>query len=333
MKELARPILKYICNLTVKNRSPAFLMLDQDNCIQDWGGKLDTYGIEALEKGEQVEDRMFILNGFFPLDEEHMELQGIETESGVPADIHIFSQDKAVWVLFLDASEEQALQSVLQQKINDLCLLRDKHAKILEQYIGKEISERLLDLKLKKNGESKYISVLFADICGFTPLNRQKSPREIFKLLNEYLAYMVKPVLDEGGTLGNIMGDEIMGIFGITPGDSSIQAVKAGFRIIENIKSLNTIREIEGHDTFRIRIGIGSGHAALGLIGTWDRRSTLSAVGPCVNLGACLKKQAGPDKILIDENTFRKIDDMQDRFSETSLKSEGICEPFRTSKG
>ncbi len=325
MKDLAPTILKYICDLTVKNRSPAFLLLDQDNCIQEWGGKLDTYGIEAIEKGERIEDRVLILDGFFPLDEEQIQLQCVETESGVPADIHIFFQDKAVWVLFLDASEKEAMQSVFQQKINDLCLVRDKHAKMLEEYIGKEISERLLDLKLKNTGENRYISVLFADICGFTSLSRQKSPREVFKLLNEYLAYMVKPVLDEEGMLDNIMGDEVMGIFGIAPGLSpSIQAVKAGFRIIENVKSLNKIREIECQCTLGIKIGIASGHAVLGLIGSWDRRRTLSAVGSCVNLASHLEKQARPNEILIDKNTFQKIDDFQSRFSETGLQLKGI---------
>lgn len=329
MKELAPPIFKYIYDLTIKERSPAFILLDQDNCIQDWGGKLDVYGITSLEKGDLIEDRVFILNGLFPLDEDQMQLPCVEMETGVPADIHIFLRQEGTWVLFLDATEEEARQSVLQQKANELCLLRDKHSKILDQYLGKEIAERLLQLNIHESGESKYVSVLFTDICGFTSYSELEAPAEVFNLLNSYLAQLIQPILDEGGIVDKIIGDAVMAIFGIMPSKLSppVQALRAGFRIAENVQSLKKARQKEMLDTFDVGTGIATGQVFLGILGSRSRR-TLSAIGHFVNLAARLEGQARPNEILICENTFDEISEFQGRFSKTRLQLKGIREPI-----
>ncbi len=329
MKDLASPVFEYIYDLTMKDRSPAFVLLDQDNCIQDWGGKLDIYGITSLEKGDRIEDRVFILDGLFPLDEDQMQLPCVEMETGVPADIHIFSKKEGCWVLFLDATEEEARQTVLQQKANELCLLRDKHSKILDQYLGKEIAERLLQLNIHEAGESKYVSVLFVDICGFTSYSELKKPTEVFNLLNSYLAHLIQPILDEGGIVDKIIGDAVMAIFGIMPSKLSppLQSAKAAFRIIENVQSLNKARKKEMLDTFDVGVGVASGQVFLGILGSRSRRS-LSAIGHFVNLAARLEGQACPNEILICENTFNEINELQYRFSKTKLQLKGIREPI-----
>jgi len=330
MKDLAPPVFEYIFNLSVKTRSPAFLFLDQENCIQDWGGHLETYGIDALKKGDPIEDRVLILDGLFPLDEEQLQLLCIEMENGVPTDIHIFSGDEGYWVLFLDATEKEAHQSILQQKANELCLLRDKHAKILDQYLGKEIAERLLHLNLQESGESKYISVLFADLCGFTSYSEPRTPDEIFRILNSYLACMIQPILDEGGIVDKIIGDAVMAIFGIMPSELSppVQSVRAAFRLMDNVQNLKKARLSERQDTFDVGIGIGSGQVFLGILGSRNRR-TLSAIGHHVNLAARLESEARPNEILVCENTFRKITDFQSRFSKTKFILKGIREPVK----
>ena len=112
MSDIAAPILEYIYDLTIKDRSPAFLLLKQDGSIQDWGGKLETYGIHSIKKGDPIEAHVLILDGFFPLDEEQTHLPCVETEDGVSADTHIFQGEKGYWVLFLDATMEEARQKL-----------------------------------------------------------------------------------------------------------------------------------------------------------------------------------------------------------------------------
>ncbi|MDM8551138.1 adenylate/guanylate cyclase domain-containing protein [Desulfobacterales bacterium HSG2] len=331
MADIAQPVAEYIYNLAVRDHSPAFLLVGKDGSLRDWGGKLEFYGISDLEKGKPIGDKVFILEGFFPFDEEDGKLSCVETETGVSADIHIFAREEGYWVLFLDATRKEALQLTFQQKANELCLLRDRHTKILDQYLGKEIAERLSQLNIQDSGESKEVSTLFADIRGFTFFSEQRSPAEVFKLLNTYLASMIQPVLDEGGIVDKFMGDAVMAVFGIQPSDlpPPIQAVNAAFQIIENVRSMQKMRRMRTEDTLDIGIGIASGQVFLGVLGTRNRKN-LSAIGHNVNLAARLEDQARPNEILIDENTFCELDhDVRDRFSETRLQLKGICGPLR----
>lgn len=332
MADIAQPVAEYIYDLAVKDHSPAFLLVGKDGSLRDWGGNLEFYGISDLEKGKPIGDKVLILEGFFPFDEGQVELSYVETESGVSADIHIFAREEGVWVIFLDATRKEAVQLTFQQKANELCLLRDRHTKILDQYLGKEIAERLSQLNIQDSGESKAVSVLFADIRGFTFYSEQRNPAEVFKLLNTYLASMIQPVLDQGGIVDKFMGDAVMAVFGIRPSDlpPPIQAANAAFQIIENVQSTQKMKRMRTEDILDVGIGIASGQVFLGVVGTRNRKN-LSAIGYNVNLAARLENQARPSEILIDNNTFRELNrDVQARFSETRLQLKGVCGPFQT---
>lgn len=268
------------------------------------------------------------LDGFFPLDESPLFLSCIQTESNVSADVHIFSSEKECWLLLLDATEKEAQRVVLQQKANELSLLRDKHAKILDQYLGKEIADKLVQLNIRESGESKYVSILFADLCGFTSYSESHPPEEVFRQLNTYLTYMIQAVLDEGGIIDKIIGDAVMAIFGVLPSNlpPPVLAVKAAMRMLEDIKNLNRDRALQNQDTFEVSIGIATGHVFLGILGSKSRR-TLSAIGHYVNLASRLEGQARNCEILIDKNTFRDIPDSAKCFSKTRLTLKGIREP------
>jgi len=328
MRKLPFPVLNYIYDLTIADRSPAFLMMTRDGYLRDCGGELELYCIAGLGKGKYVGDHVLVLEGFFPLDDEGLELSCVETETGVFADIHIFFSGKEYWVLFLDARQEEARQAALQQKTNDLSLLRGEHANLLDQYLGKEITERKLLLNLSEAGENRNVAVLFSDIRGFTAYTEQNSPAEVFRVLNIYLAAMIQPVFDEGGIVSKIIGDSVMAIFGLLPSKLSPphQAVKAGFRILENIDILKSsgIREKRNFDA---GIGMASGKVMLGIIGTGNRK-TLSAIGSSVGVAASLEAKARAREILICENTFREIAELQHRFSSAVLSLKGGQESF-----
>ncbi len=329
MPDIAPPVLEYIYDLLIRDRSPAFLLLDQDGHIRDWGGKPEFYAMTDLKKGDRIKDHLLMLDGLFPLDEEQMILVCVEMENGVSADIHMFQEENRCWTLFLDATEEKAHQAVLQQKINDLCLLRDKHAKLLKQHIGREIAEKLLRHKGEAIEESRYVSVLFANVRGFTAYSEERSSK-VFKMLNTCLTAIIQPVLDEGGVVDKIIGETVMAIFGIASSDisPSVQSLTAGFQIIENMHSLQKIMAAEGQKSLGVGIGIASGQVFIGVLGSRNRK-TLSAVGPSVNLASFLESQTRSNEILLDKNTFRKIDDFQKRFARATLRGiEGPLEAF-----
>lgn len=340
MPDIARPVLKYIYDLFTKDRYPAFLFLARDGRIQTWGGKLDRYGITQLEQGDAVEDRIFLLDGFFPMEQDQMLLPCVQTESGASADIHIFPGKQGYWLLFLDTTEEEARQSVLQQRANDLCLLRDRQAKILEQYIGKEFAENLLQPDFRSREESQHLSVLFADIRGFAAYSRQKCVPDAMKLLNAYLNAIIGPVLDQGGVVDKIIRGSVMAVFGIKPSDISpeIQSVKAGFRIIETVRSFQEAgakenpEHLEDSEQLELGIGIASGQAILGIMGPSSRR-TFSVIGTAADMASYLESRARSNEILIDQNTFQKIGELQKRFANTALKLTGTEKGLKVFSG
>lgn len=331
MLNFPSPVLDYMYTITVEICSPAYLLIEKNGCLLDWGGKLESYGLNDLEKGQYVEENIFFLQGFLPLKDSSISLKCIKTEPGIYANIHIFPGDQGDWVLLLDATSDEIQQSLFKQKGNELSLLREKQSKLLNQYLGKNVAESITqgDFTLDKKGERKDVSILFADIRGFTSYSVNKSPEIVFQTLNLYLPAMIQPILDEAGMVDKLIGDAVMGIFGVLPASESPPklAVKAALRMIEAVSDVSKILRTDKGSKFKIGIGIASGSVALGILGTKDRR-TFTAIGHHVNLAARLEGQARPSEMLIDENTFARIGELQTSFSAITLAFKGIAEPI-----
>lgn len=333
MLEFPFPVSDYIQKITIEIRSPAYLLIEKEGRLLKMGGNLETYGIINLEKGQIVEEKVFFLQGILPLDESFLFLQCIETQKATYADIHIFKGDEGDWVLLLDATLNQIKQSVVQQKGNELSLVREKQSKILAQYLGKDVAESLAQgiFTLEQKGERSDVTILFADIRGFTSYSEKKPPEDVFKTLNLYLPAMIQPILDEAGMVDKLIGDAVMGIFGVFPAEKAppTHAMKAALQMIEAVSNVSKLLPIENEVNLKIGIGIASGPVALGILGSKERR-TFTAIGHHVNLAARLESQARSSEILVDENTFKKLENFQDFFSTVSLSFKGIAEPILT---
>lgn len=332
MLDLPVPVLDYIHTLTVENLFPAYLLVEKDGRLFSWGGNLATYGVTNLQKGEYVGEQVVFLEGLLPLDGSPMFLPCIKTKDGLAADVHLFSGDEGDWVLLLDATLDESQRRLIQQKSNDLRLLQKKQSRILNQYLENDVTENLAQrsLTLQVRGERKNVTILFANVCGFTSKSENNPPDVVFRTLNLYILTMSQSILDEAGMVVNILGDAVMACFGVLPstGSPPTQAIKAALGIIEAVRDVGT-RLPDHSSALDIGIGIASGPLALGMIGTKDRR-TFSAIGYHVKLAARLESQARPSEILIDENTFNEIDSMQKYFSATNLLRKGMLEPLRT---
>jgi class 3 adenylate cyclase len=333
MFNLPRPILDYIQAVSFENRSPAYLLIEKDGRLSEWGGELEAYGIKNLQKGEYVEEKVFFLQGFLPLDDSPIVLPCIKTEYGLSANIHIFPGDEGDWVLLLDATSDEIQQIAVQQKGNELSLIQEKQSKLLNQYLGKNVAEGLAQgvFTLQDKGERSDLTILFADIRGFTSYSEKKPPEIVFKTLNLYLPAMIQPILNEGGMVDKLIGDAVMGIFGVLPSNESPpkQAINAALQMMRAVKDVSKMLQTDNGSPFKIGIGIASGPVALGILGSKDRR-TFTAIGHHVNLAARLESQARPNEILIDQNTFEKLDKLQTSFSAITLSFKGIAEPLQT---
>jgi hypothetical protein len=123
-------LLDFLNSVLIESRFPAYLLAAKDGRLLSWGGALDRYSIANLQKDEQLSAQVSILHGLLPLNGAPIFLPCVSTESGLFADIHIFSADEGDWVCMLDATSFEAERRLLQQAANELSLLRGRQAKM-----------------------------------------------------------------------------------------------------------------------------------------------------------------------------------------------------------
>ncbi len=133
MLDIPTPVVAYTHALMLETRSLAYLLVKKDGCLADWGGKLAAYGFTNLQRGENVGQQVFFLEGLLPLDNFPLFLPCVKTEYGLCADVHLFPAKEGDWVLLLDATLEEKQQRLIQQYINDVSLLKEKLVRVLNQ--------------------------------------------------------------------------------------------------------------------------------------------------------------------------------------------------------
>jgi adenylate cyclase len=157
------------------------------------------------------------------------------------------------------------------------------------------------------------VSVLFADVKGFTSLSETLSPREAQDLLNEYFHEMTEVIFQHNGTLDKYIGDGIMALFGapqlaqpIDPAVSAEQAVEAALDMIAAHQRL--VEKLDASKRFSFRIGINTGPVYAGFFGT-KQRLEYTVMGDTVNTASRLEGKADLNSVLISEATRAEIAD------------------------
>ena len=184
---------------------------------------------------------------------------------------------------------------------------------MLNKYVSADVAEEILKHRkgLGLSGKRTHITVLFSDIRGFTSISEQIGPEQVVTLLSDYLGQVSHIVFKHGGTIDKFIGDAVFANFGWpqSHGDDALRAVKAGIEMIELVESLAPQwTEIIGRP-LKIGVGINSGEAVVGNIGS-EIRSDLTAIGDTVNLGSrleALTKELGVP-MLISEYTAAELD-------------------------
>jgi adenylate cyclase len=184
------------------------------------------------------------------------------------------------------------------------------------RYIAPELVEELIKdpKKLEYGGSQKEITVVFSDIRSFTPYTESHSPKEVVATLSEYLTAMVDVIIKNKGTLDKFVGDEIMALFGvpIPMDDHAYWACKASFEMKLRLNELQKKWKAEGKDIFEIGIGINSGFATVGNLGS-EQIFDYTAIGDTVNAGARLeainKNYVTKNNIILSEETYKMAED------------------------
>jgi adenylate cyclase len=161
-------------------------------------------------------------------------------------------------------------------------------------------------------GQQCEVTVLFADLRQFTALSERLTPVEIVALLNEFQASMVAAVFAHGGTLDKFLGDGLMAYFGapVAQPDHALLAVRCALAMQVALAELNTARAARNQAPLRMGVGVHTGTAIVGAIGTETRRE-FTAVGDAVNIAARLENltRRYDEDILLSGDTARHLAD------------------------
>ena len=160
--------------------------------------------------------------------------------------------------------------------------------------------------RLELGGEIAEVTVMFADLGGYSTYAEHRAPAEVVALLNRYFAAALPAITDEGGTPMQLPGDAVFAVFGAPTAqpDHAARACRAAMAILERTASFAEA-PISGP---RFSIGLNSGPALVGNIGSEEFRN-FTAIGDTTNVAARLQSLAGAGEIVVGPETARLLDE------------------------
>jgi adenylate cyclase len=181
--------------------------------------------------------------------------------------------------------------------------------RIFGRFVHPNVVQQLIENPnaLHLGGETKEISVIAADFRGFTSLSEHKTSKEVMTLLNNYLEIMVKEIWDEEGTVTGFWGDALMAIFNapLPQKDHVMRAVRAAWKMRMAILEYQKTKPQDSLYSFGI--GVNTGEAMVGNIGSRDRIQNYTAIGDVVNVAARLQQEAKDNNIMLNHTTFTRV--------------------------
>lgn len=203
------------------------------------------------------------------------------------------------------------------QKIQGVAIVLDdltEHKKLEAQreLLQRMVSPAVLDQidlnSLQADGKQASISILFADIRGFTAYSEKHPPEELVAVLNQYLAAAAEAALTHEGTVGKFLGDAVMVWYNapIPQPDHTLRAVKTALDIRRAVAGLHV--KLPPNAWLDFGMGIHYGEAVLGWIGS-EKRLEFAAIGDSVNTAKRIQENCARDQILISKEAYERVKD------------------------
>jgi class 3 adenylate cyclase/ActR/RegA family two-component response regulator len=220
------------------------------------------------------------------------------------------------------------LEARLEQQMAELVRTGE-----LKRFLPPQVAEALLTGELSPTGgvERRRLTLLFADMVGFTDLSDSLEPEELSDVLNEYLREMAAVAIAHHGTLTNYIGDAVMVIFGApVPAEEPDQAwwaVQTAFEMRERAEQLTTrIRDRGIPADLRVRVGVNTGRCTVGMYGS-DVLRAYKAVGFAANIAARLQTHADAGSVLVGFRTYALVKDRVEAKEREPLTVKGAARP------
>ncbi len=213
--------------------------------------------------------------------------------------------------------------------------LRERRARreavaLFSRFVNPEVVKQLIERGgIQGAGQQREVTLLFSDIRGFTSLSEKRRPEEVVTLLNRYFSLQVDVVFRHGGSLDKFIGDCIMALWG-APLDDREHARRAVACALDMADTLAVFkREFgEGAKDFDVGIGVHSGPAVVGLIGS-EKRREYTAIGDTVNLASRIEglTKDAKRRILVSRDTMERCADGFDFVSCGTFPVKGRAQP------
>jgi len=224
-------------------------------------------------------------------------------------------------VLYNQRGQNQGVV-VLVDDISDTEILRETFSRYLSRQVMAQV---LADTDLRSlRSARREVTVFFADIRNFTAFAEQHQPEEVVDVLNEYFELMVHVLFEHQGTLDKFLGDGLLALFGtpVEQVDHAQRAIQAALDIQRAVTVLNAVRRRRGQPTLHLGIGINSGEAIVGNIGS-ERRMEYTVVGDMVNVAQRLQTQAGGGEILIGASLLPHVQHLVSVYDTVEMRVRG----------
>lgn len=192
------------------------------------------------------------------------------------------------------------------------------------------VKELIASGGLARGGERRQVTLLFSDIRGFTSMSETRSPEEVVALLNDYFSMQVGVIFKHAGALDKFIGDAIMAFWGAPLDDEkhAEHAIQAALEMYERVCEFK-VKMGETGLVFDVGIGLHSGPAVVGLIGSEQRRE-YTAIGDTVNLASRIEGLTrGVAPVLVSEDTMKQCPDAFDFIDHGSYPVKGRLQDVR----
>jgi adenylate cyclase len=200
---------------------------------------------------------------------------------------------------------------------------------VFGRYLTDDIAETLLDSPegLNMGGERREITILMADLRGFTNLSSHLEPEKVVTLVNNFLSEMTPVIIKYGGTIDEFIGDAILALFGAPRAMDAHagNAVACAVEMQAAMRAVNELNRQTGLPELATGIGINTGEVIVGNIGS-EQRAKYGVVGHHVNFTARIESFTAGGQILVSDRTLQSCEGLLETRGEMSVRPKGFDE-------
>jgi PAS domain S-box-containing protein len=234
-----------------------------------------------------------------------------------------------------DISDRKQIESELQRVAGDV----ERRNRFIRETFGRYLTDEVVDTLLESpaslhiGGEKRKVTMMMADLRGFTSLSERLAPKWVVTILNRYLSTMVKVIKQYGGTIDEFIGDAIFVLFGapVWRDDDAQRAVACAVAMQLAMTSVNEQNKEEDLPDLELGIGIHTGQVVVGNIGSLERMK-YGVVGSHVNLTSRIQSCTTGGQILVSEATRREVGPMLKIGKQMEVRAKGFEQPITVSE-